>query len=69
MVEKIFAQRLKELRIEKGLSQNDLAINIGLTQRKISKLETMQLIPSPQALVSIAKYFEISTDYLLGLED
>ena len=69
MVEKIFADKLKELRLEKGLSQDELAKKIGLTQRKVSKLETMQLNPSAQVIVDIAKFFAVSTDYLLGLED
>lgn len=69
MTEELFAKRLKELRVENGLSQDELGHNVGLTQRKISKLETMQLVPSPQVIVNIAKYFNVSADYLLGLED
>ena len=69
MVEEVFATRLKELRAERGLSQDELARCVGLTQRKISKLETLQLIPSPQIIVAIAQYFGMPTDYLLGLED
>lgn len=69
MTEEFFAKRLKELRVENGLSQDELGHNVGLTQRKISKLETMQLVPSPQIIVNIAKYFNVSADYLLGLED
>lgn len=65
----MFAKRLKELRIEKGLSQKELALKIDLTQRKISKLETMQLTPSPQIIVNVARFFEVSADYLLGLEN
>jgi len=67
--EQSFARKLKELRIERGLSQAELAAGIDLTQRKISKLETLQLIPSPQAAVSIAQFFSVTTDYLFGLED
>ncbi len=68
MVEKIFSKRLKELRIEKGLTQSELAQKVGLTQRKISKLETMQLTPSPQIIANFARYFGVSADYFLGLE-
>lgn len=69
MVEKVFATRLKELRIQGELSQKELGDKVELTQRKISKLETLQLIPSPQIIADLAKFFEVTTDYLLGLED
>jgi len=69
MIEEIFATRLKELRIEKSLSQNELGLKVGVNQRKISKLETMQLAPSLRIIVSVAQFFEVSADYLLGLED
>lgn len=68
MVEQIFAKRLKELRTEKGLTQSELAQKVGLTQRKISKLETMELTPSPQMLANLARFFGVSADYFLGLE-
>ena len=69
LAEEVFAKRIKELRIDKRLSQQELADKVDLTQRKVSKLETLQLIPSPQVIVNIAKCFEVSADYLLGLVD
>ena len=69
MIEEIFAKRLRELRIVEGLSQEELAYKVGLTQRKVSKLEKLQLAPSPEVIVNIAKAFEVSADYLLGLND
>jgi len=69
MAEGIFAIRIKELRIEKNLSQAELALHVGLTQRKISKLETLQLMPTPHIIVEVARFFRVSTDYLLGLSN
>jgi len=69
MVEEIFANRLKTLRTEKSMTQEELAQQIGLTQRKISKLEKLQLMPSPEIIANIAKFFEVSADYMLGLSN
>ena len=62
----LFADRLKSLRNEKGLSQKELANALNLTQRKISYLETGQLEPDLSTLWKISSYFEVSCDYLIG---
>ncbi len=64
-----FAERLKELRTENNLSLNELAIAIGSTSTAISRWENKLRIPNIEALVTLAKYFKVSSDYLLGLED
>jgi len=61
-----FIERLKELRIEKGISQAQLAKDTGLSQSAIAYWETGQRIPNAQAVIILAKYFNVSTDYLLG---
>ena len=66
---KIFAERLKDLRNEKGISLKYLAKEIGVTDMAISRWENEQRIPNIENLASLAKYFGVSTDYLLGLED
>ena len=66
---KIFAERLKDLRIEKGLSLKQLGKEIGVSDIAISRWETEQRIPNIESLVAIAKYFGVTTDYLVGLED
>lgn len=66
---KIFAERLKELRIEKGISLKILAKEIGVTDIAISRWENEKRIPNIENLVLIANYFGVSSDYLLGLED
>ena len=64
-----FMERLKELRIEKGLSQAQLAKETQLGQSAIAYWETGQRIPNAQAVVTLARYFNVSTDYLLGETD
>ena len=59
-------ERLKELRLEKNLSQLELAKAIGFSQSSIVYWETGQRVPNAQAVIILAKYFNVSTDYLLG---
>lgn len=66
---KIFAERLKDLRNEKHLSLKELASEIGVSDVAISRWENELRIPNIEVLVVIAKYFGVSTDYLVGLED
>ena len=67
-MEKLF-ERIKELRMEKEVTQAEIAKSIGFTQRAIAYWETGQRMPNAQAIIVLAKYFGVSTDYLLGLED
>ena len=64
-----FIERLKELRNEKSLSQSQLANATGLSQSAIAFWETGQRIPNAQAIIILARYFGVTTDYLLGEED
>ena len=64
----VFAQRLRELRQEKGLSMKQLAKEIGTTDAAISNRENEINEPKISYLKSIAVFFSVSTDYLLGLE-
>lgn len=65
----IFATRLRELRIEKGLSMKQLAKALNTTDAAISNWENGINEPKVSYLKSIALYFGVTTDYLLGLED
>ncbi len=67
--EKVFAERLKDLRMEEKLSVEKLAKNIGVSKAAISRWENGLQIPNIVYLVMIAKYFNVTTDYLCGLED
>lgn len=64
-----FSQKLKELRTEKGLSQVSLANKLGYTQSNVSEWEKGTVEPKLTALICIANFFDVSVDYLLGLED
>lgn len=58
---------LSKLRIEKYLSQRDLAFELGVSAGAIGMWETNKRFPDVNMLVKIAKYFNVSVDYLLGL--
>lgn len=60
---------IKELRKDSNLSQTGLANIIGTTQDTISLWELGKSLPDINMLIKLAKYFNVSTDYLLGLEE
>lgn len=66
---KKFAERLKELRIERKLSQSQLAKVTGLSHTAIVYWENEQRVPNANAIIILAKFFEVTTDYLLGMGD
>ena len=63
-----FGSRLKELRRQNGLTQQQLADRIGVTKSVISFYELRERSPSPEVLAKLAYVFHVSTDYLLGIE-
>ena len=63
----MIGERLKQLRIKNGLKQQELADMFGLSSGTISFYESEQRKPDMDFIVAIAKYFDVSTDYLLGL--
>jgi transcriptional regulator with XRE-family HTH domain len=69
MVGEIFSKRLRDLRIAEDLLQRQLAKKIGVSQLVVSRLETMKLAPSPEIIVKLANFFQVSADYLLGIKD
>ncbi len=64
-----FGNRLKELRLNAGLSQKQLADKLWITKSAVSYYELSERNPSPEILIKIAKVFHVTTDYLLGIED
>lgn len=56
--------RIKDLRAEKGISQNELAKALGLTQQAISAYENGLREPDLETLQKIADFFNVSVDYL-----
>ena len=61
--------RIKELRIENGMTQTDLAQKIGVATNTVSQYEKGLSKTSIDVLANIAVIFETTTDYLLGLTD
>lgn len=59
--------RLKSLRVEKKLTQKQVADRIGLAVSAISSYESDSRYPSYDVLVRLAHIFHVSTDYLLGM--
>ena len=68
-MENKFAERLKELLIENGLSQKNLAEKTELGYSTISQWINGKRQPYADYILLIAKYFDVTTDYLLGKTD
>lgn len=64
-----FGEILNNLMREEDVTQAELAKSIGYTQRAVSKWVNCQSEPTEKAIVKCANFFQVSTDYLLGLED
>ena len=64
-----FGERLKDLRIAKGLSQMQLAIELNISQSAIAKWDLGKVEPTAAAIILVAKYFNDTTDYMLGVTD
>lgn len=63
-----FGNRLRKLRLQRGLKQAQLAEQLGLTKSVVSAYETGLRMPSYEVLVKLARIFNVSTDFLLGVE-
>lgn len=64
-----FKERLRDLRKEKELSQIQLAEKLGVDFRTISNWENGVRKPDIDMLVVVAEFFEVSTDFLLGVSN
>lgn len=64
-----FRDILKDLRFEKNVTQGVVAKSCGLTPTCICQLEAGARNPTGSTIIALAKYFDVSADYLLGLED
>lgn len=61
--------RIKELREDRDLRQIDVSLATGIDQRTLSNYETGKTNPDSFAIIKLAEYFNVSTDYLLGFEN
>lgn len=68
-MENKFALRLKELRQERGIGQIELAKKLEVSKGIISLWENGQREPNMYSLIKLAKFFNVTIDYLVGLED
>ena len=63
-----FGNTLKTLRLRETMTQAQLAQKLGVTKSVISAYETGLRLPSYDVLIHISKIYNVSTDYLLGVE-
>lgn len=61
--------RIRELRLEKGLRQRDVAEKLGISAQSLGYYENWVNKPDPEMLIKLADFFEVSIDYLLCRED
>lgn len=65
----LFGSRLKQLREEKNLTQEQLGKELNITKHTISKYENNVREPEYYHLIKIASFLQVSIDYLLGKTD
>lgn len=65
----MISTRIKELRTERGLSQQALARHIGVSQKAVDYWERGVNEPKASYIVLLADFFTVSADYLLGRVD
>lgn len=63
------SKRLTELKTSKNLMQKEIAEGSGVPLRTYQRYENGEREPSASIIVALAKFFGVSTDYLLGLSD
>lgn len=61
--------RIKELREERGYFQRNIADYLDCTQQTYSRYETGEVEPTVLVLASLAEFYSVSLDYLMGLTD
>jgi len=64
-----FVERLKELRAAKKINRETLAKEIGVSPSIVRYWEDGIKTPKADAIISLSKYFGVTSDYLLGLSD
>ena len=65
----LFVVRLKELLASSGKMQKEICADMNISKQKLSKWKTGYNEPSLDEIIMIARYFDVSADYLLGLDD
>ena len=62
----MFAKRLKQLRLEKGLTLRDVADHFKMSHSTLSKYENGKRHPDMVMIIKLSEFFDVSVDYLLG---
>ncbi|WMJ89518.1 helix-turn-helix domain-containing protein [Anaerocolumna sp. MB42-C2] len=62
-------KKIRNLRLEKNIPQNDLAQILGVSKSTMSNYERNYSTPDPDILVKLAEYFNVSVDYLFDYEN
>jgi len=65
----LFGLRLKALRLNKNLTQEQLGDKLGIVGGSVSGYEKGTIYPSVEVLIEICKYFDVSANYMLGLSN
>ena len=66
---KVSMNRIKDLREDRDLRQVDVARATGIDQRSLSNYETGKTNPDSETVIKLARFFEVSCDYLLGVSE
>lgn len=61
--------RIKELRFESGKTQVEIADNLGISRQVFANYEKEINFPDPNMLIKLARYFNVTVDYLIGNEE
>lgn len=65
----MFGKIIKELRVERKMSQEELAQKLNITQSTVGKYEREDRDLNTELIIKICRLFNVSADYLLGLEN
>lgn len=65
----IFAERIRDLRDKRGRTQDEVGKVVGKSREAVSKYEIGEREPDLTAVATLAKYFNVSADYMLGITD
>ncbi len=63
-----FTERLKSLIAGSGKTQSQISAEMGITKQKLSQWKSGYIQPNIDDIIMLAKYFDVSSDYLIGLE-
>ncbi len=63
-----FGNKLKQLRLQAGFTQKQLADKLGVTKSVVSYYELQERYPSPDTLIKLCRIFGVTADYLLGIQ-